>query len=51
MNDERNLDESNELKDQQKETKKDETAAEGEFKVTVRKLDLPVRPRGVLADG
>ena len=24
---------------------------EGEFKVTVRKLEVPVRPRGVLADG
>jgi len=23
---------------------------EGEFKITVRKLDLPVRPRGVLAE-
>ena len=28
------------------EKKKDES----EFKVTVRKLDVPVRPRGVLAD-
>lgn len=25
-------------------------AAEAEFKVKVRKLDLPVRPRGVLAE-
>jgi len=25
-------------------------AAEGEFKVTVRKLEMPVRPRGVLAE-
>jgi dihydroneopterin aldolase len=24
--------------------------AEGEFKVTVRKLEMPVRPRGVLAE-
>jgi hypothetical protein len=24
---------------------------DGEFKLTVRKLELPVRPRGVLADG
>ena len=26
------------------------TATEGEFKVTVRKLEMPVRPRGVLAE-
>jgi hypothetical protein len=25
-------------------------AGEGEFKVTVRKLEMPVRPRGVLAE-
>jgi hypothetical protein len=25
-------------------------ATEGEFKVTVRKLEMPVRPRGVLAE-
>lgn len=23
---------------------------DGEFKITIRKLDLPVRPRGVLAE-
>ena len=28
-----------------------DTAEDGEFKVTVRKLEVPVRPRGVLADG
>lgn len=26
-------------------------ADDGEFKLTVRKLEMPVRPRGVLADG
>jgi hypothetical protein len=26
------------------------TADEGEFQVTVRKLEMPVRPRGVLAE-
>jgi hypothetical protein len=51
MNEERNLDEANDLKDQQQENPKDEVPAESEFKVTVRKLELPVRPRGVLADG
>jgi len=25
-------------------------AGEGEFKLTVRKLEMPVRPRGVLAE-
>jgi len=32
------------------EPKKD-SGDETEFKVTVRKLEVPVRPRGVLADG
>ena len=27
-----------------------DAAESGEFKVTVRKLELPVRPRGVLAE-
>jgi hypothetical protein len=32
-------------------TSQQETGAtEGEFKVTVRKLEMPVRPRGVLAE-
>jgi hypothetical protein len=26
------------------------SADEGEFKITVRKLEMPVRPRGVLAE-
>jgi len=34
------------LADEQQES----PAAEGEFKVTVRKLEMPVRPRGVLAE-
>jgi hypothetical protein len=29
----------------------DEGKDDGEFKLTVRKLEMPVRPRGVLADG
>jgi hypothetical protein len=28
----------------------DESATDGEFRLTVRKLQLPVRPRGVLAE-
>jgi hypothetical protein len=44
-----------ELKDADKATKEvdesaDENAGEGEFKLTVRKLEMPVRPRGVLAE-
>jgi hypothetical protein len=27
-----------------------EVSNEGEFKITVRKLEMPVRPRGVLAE-
>ncbi len=30
--------------------REDAAAAEPEFKVTVRKLEMPVRPRGVLAE-
>jgi hypothetical protein len=28
----------------------DASADDGEFKITVRKLEMPVRPRGVLAE-
>jgi hypothetical protein len=31
-------------------TEKENTASDGEFKLTVRKLEMPVRPRGVLAE-
>jgi hypothetical protein len=31
-------------------TESNEPAGEGEFKITVKKLELPVRPRGVLAE-
>ena len=30
--------------------KPNEEEADGEFKITVRKLEMPVRPRGVLAE-
>jgi hypothetical protein len=30
--------------------KQDSAQDEGEFKITVRKLEMPVRPRGVLAE-
>ena len=32
------------------ETKPEGDAIEGEFKLTVKKLEMPVRPRGVLAE-
>jgi hypothetical protein len=32
------------------EARHENKADEGEFKVTVRKLEMPVRPRGVLAE-
>lgn len=31
-------------------TQPQKDAGDGEFRLTVRKLELPVRPRGVLAD-
>jgi hypothetical protein len=31
--------------------KQENVSGDGEFKVVVRKLEMPVRPRGVLADG
>jgi hypothetical protein len=34
----------------EQETRPETQAGEGEFKVTVRKLEMPVRPRGVLAE-
>ena len=37
-------------KPENKELSKDSGADAGEFKVTVRKLEMPVRPRGVLAE-
>ncbi len=48
MNDDKDL---NKAEKQSDETEKTENqAAEGEFKLTVRKLEMPVRPRGVLAE-
>jgi hypothetical protein len=31
-------------------SQQESTSSEGEFKLTVRKLEMPVRPRGVLAE-
>jgi hypothetical protein len=46
---EQNINEKEPLVDESTENSKD-AAGDGEFKVTVRKLDMPVRPRGVLAE-
>jgi hypothetical protein len=35
---------------EQNESPAETTTTEGEFKLTVRKLEMPVRPRGVLAE-
>lgn len=51
MSDEQKQNPAAELSKEQAEESKQEKAEEGEFKVTVRKLEMPVRPRGVLADG
>ena len=51
MKEEENLHKAEDDAKEQAEEKKEAVAAdEGEFKVTVRKLEMPVRPRGVLAD-
>jgi len=50
MNNEHKPNESDTAEKEANETPKESTATEGEFKVTVRKLEMPVRPRGVLAE-
>jgi hypothetical protein len=48
VNDDKDL---NKVEKQAEENEKTENqAGEGEFKLTVRKLEMPVRPRGVLAE-
>jgi hypothetical protein len=36
--------------DESSTTQTETTSSDGEFKLTVRKLEMPVRPRGVLAE-
>ncbi len=52
MNNEHKPNESDTAEKEANETPKESTATatDGEFKVTVRKLEMPVRPRGVLAE-
>jgi hypothetical protein len=52
MNNERKNEETvNVPKDPTEAVEQGSDGADREFKVTVRKVELPVRPRGVLADG
>jgi len=51
MNEEEKLNKADDEVEEQPDETKDAADDDGEFKVTVRKLEMPVRPRGVLADG
>src|SRR6267142_138062 len=50
MKEEEKLNEAEDAAKKAEESKDDAVADEGEFKLTVRKLEMPVRPRGVLAE-
>ena len=50
MNHEQEKHESEKTADEPATNPNEATTVEGEFKLTVRKLELPVRPRGVLAE-
>ena len=47
MNNEHEL---NKVENDKEKTETPEETGDGEFKLTVRKLEMPVRPRGVLAE-
>ena len=50
MSNEEKLNNEEDSCEQTAEEPTEESKDDGEFKVTVRKLELPVRPRGVLAE-
>jgi hypothetical protein len=50
MNQEQDNRESEKTVDEGTTTQADNAPSDGEFKLTVRKLEMPVRPRGVLAE-
>jgi len=50
MNEEEKLDVADDNANEQAEERKEAITDECEFKLTVRKLEMPVRPRGVLAE-
>ena len=45
-----NEQENNEQEKTNEPAQQDGASTDGEFKLTVRKLEMPVRPRGVLAE-
>jgi len=51
MNEEEKLNKAEDEAQEQAEETKEPAGEDDEFKLTVRKLEMPVRPRGVLADG
>jgi hypothetical protein len=50
MNDEKQPTDTERRSDEPEDGKTKETAVEAEFELTIRKLELPIRPRGVLAE-
>ena len=50
MNQDTKTEELEQTKAQAPEKPQEDSSTDGEFKVTVRKLEVPVRPRGVLAE-
>lgn len=50
MNNEHDTHEADKTTKEQDKTSQENTSGDGEFKLTVRKLEMPVRPRGVLAE-
>jgi hypothetical protein len=50
MKKEEEIDESENLAGEQSEKPQEDASSEVEFKLTVRKLEMPIRPRGVLAE-
>ena len=50
MNNEHDTHEADKTEKDQSQTTQETTSGEGEFKLKVRKLEMPVRPRGVLAE-
>jgi hypothetical protein len=50
MSKEEKLNDTEDCREQTAEERTEESDEDTEFKVTVRKLELPVRPRGVLAE-
>jgi hypothetical protein len=50
MKNEHEINEADKIVQEHDESATEGPSSEGEFKLTVRKLEMPVRPRGVLAE-